>query len=81
MLTLCEDVLGIRVGGIVIVDVQSKPVRIEVEGMRVRSSDSEVTFSTWGTRFRKDGSPGKRSEHFWITVENDLEPAEKPRTS
>ena len=37
-------------------------------------SDDEVMFSVWGKRFRKDGLPGKRSEHFSVLVENDLDP-------
>jgi hypothetical protein len=28
-------------------------------------------FGVLGKRFRKDGLPGKRSEHFGIVVEND----------
>ena len=31
------------------------------------------------TRFRKDGLPGKRSEHFAIVVENDWDPFEALR--
>ena len=72
--SLCEDVLGIQVGDIVVVETRGKLARIEVEGMSVYSSSPEVTFSIWGKRFRKDGLPGKRSEQFSISVENDLEP-------
>ncbi len=56
-----------------VVEARGKLVRVEVEGMSVYSSGPEVTFSIWGTRFRKDGLPGKRTEEFWIVVENDLE--------
>ncbi len=73
----CEDAPGIRVGDIVVVEARGKLVRVEVEGMSVYSSGPEVTFSIWGTRFRKDGLPGKRTEQFWIVVENDLEPEQK----
>lgn len=74
---LCEDVLGIRVGDIVVVETRGRLARVEVEGMSVYSSGPEVTFSIWGKRFRKDGLPGKRSEQFWISVENDLESKQK----
>ena len=80
-LAFCEDVLGIRVGDIVIVDARGKPVRVEVEGMSVYSTGTEVTLNIWGTRFRKDGLPGKRTEQFWIAVENDLEPQQKALVS
>lgn len=76
-LALCEDVLGIRVGDILVVEARGKLVRVEVEGMSVYSSGPEVTFGIWGTRFRKDGLPGKRTEQFWIAVENDLESEQK----
>ena len=74
---LCEDVLVIRVGDIVVVEARRKLVRVEVEGMSVYSSGPEVTFRIWRTRFRKDGLPGKRTKQFWIVVENDLEPEQK----
>lgn len=68
---LCQDVLGMRVGDIVLVESGKNTVRIEVEGMNVYSSDERVIFGVWGTRFRKDGLPGKRSEHIGVVVEND----------
>ena len=52
-------------------------VRVQVEGRSVYSSGVEVTFSIWGIRFRKGGLSGKRTERFWIVVENDLEPQQK----
>lgn len=72
--TLCQDVLGIEVGDIVVVESGKSLVRIEVEGMSLYSSDDNVMFSVRGKRFRKDGLPGKRDEHFSIVVENDLAP-------
>jgi len=68
---LCQEVLGIEVGDIVLVESGKNTVRLQVEGMNVYSSDERVMFGVWGTRFRKDGLPGKRSEHFGIVVEND----------
>ena len=73
-ITLCQDVLGIEVGDIVIVESGGKPLRVAVEGMTVFTSEKTVNFSLWGKRFRKDGLPGKRSEYVTITVENDLDP-------
>ena len=69
--TLCQEVLGIEVGDIVVVESGKSLVRLEVEGMSVYTSDERVMFGVWGKRFRKDGLPGKRSEHFGIVVEND----------
>jgi hypothetical protein len=46
-------------------------VRVEVEGMSVYTSEDRVMFAVWGGRFRKDGLPGKRTEHFSIVLEND----------
>lgn len=69
--TLCEDVLGTKVGDIVVVESGKSLVRLEIEGMSVYPLDDRVMFSLWGKRFRKDGMPGKRSEHFAIAVEND----------
>lgn len=68
---LCQDVLGIEVGDIAVVESGKCLVRLEVEGMSVYASDERVMFGVWGKRFRKDGLPGKRSEHFGIVVEND----------
>jgi len=69
--TLCQDILGIETGDIVLVESGKSTVRLKVEGMNMYSSDERVMFGVWGTRFRKDGLPGKRSEHFAIVVEND----------
>ncbi|MFV8781890.1 hypothetical protein ACNKU7_05655 [Microbulbifer sp. SA54] len=68
---LCQDILGIRIGDIVLVESGKSTVRLQVERMSVYSSDGRVIFGVWGARFRKDGLPGKRSEHFSIVVEND----------
>ena len=73
-ISLCQDVLGIEVGDIVIVESGGKSLRVAVEGMTVFTSETTVNFSLWGKRFRKDGLPGKRSEYVTITVENDLDP-------
>ncbi|MEW8200330.1 MAG: hypothetical protein AB2777_22100, partial [Candidatus Thiodiazotropha endolucinida] len=68
---LCQDVLGIEVGDVVVVEAGKSLVRVEVEGMNVYTSEDRVMFAVWGRRFRKDGLPGKRTEHFSIVVEND----------
>lgn len=66
---LCQDVLGIQVGDIVLIDSRKSTVRLKVEGMSIHASENQVLFSILGTRFRKDGLPGKRSEYFSIAVE------------
>ena len=72
-MSLCQDVLGIEAGDIVVVKSGKSLVRLEVEGMSLYPSDVQLVFNVWGKRFRKDGLPGKRSEYFNILVENDLE--------
>jgi hypothetical protein len=68
---LCQDVLGIEVGDIVVVEAGKSLVRVEVEGMDVYTYEDHIMFTVWGRRFRKDGLPGKRTEHFSIVLEND----------
>jgi hypothetical protein len=61
MASLCQDVLGVTVGDIIVVEQRGRPVRIAVEGMSTLASDKEVTFLLWGKRFRKDGLPGNET--------------------
>ncbi len=68
---LCQDVLGIEMGDIVVVETGKSPLRIEVEGMNLYTYENHITFAVWGRRFRKDGLPGKRTEYFSIVLEND----------
>lgn len=63
--------MGIEVGDVVIFEAGKSLVRVEVEGMNVYTYEDQVTFRVWGRRFRKDGLPGKRTEHFSIIVGND----------
>jgi hypothetical protein len=58
---------------IVVVEAGKSMVRVEVEveGMNVYTYEDHVMFTVWGRRFRKDGLPGKRTEHFSIVVGND----------
>ena len=50
---LCQDVLGINVGVILVVESSKRLVRIEIEGMSVYPADDHVIFSVWGKRFSK----------------------------
>ncbi|MET0064833.1 MAG: hypothetical protein ABW076_00660 [Candidatus Thiodiazotropha sp.] len=70
-LSLCQDVLGIDIGDIVVVDSSKSTVRMTIDGMNLYPSDERILFSIWGKRFRKDGLPGKRDENFIIEVSND----------
>jgi len=45
--TQCQDVLGIEVGDIAVVESGKSLVRIEVEGMSVYASDERVMFGVW----------------------------------
>jgi len=69
--TLCQDVLGIAVEDIAMVELGKSLVRLEVEGMSAYAFDKRAMFGVWGKRVRKDGLLGKRSEYFSIVVEND----------
>ncbi|MCM8920609.1 MAG: hypothetical protein LC540_11060, partial [Candidatus Thiodiazotropha sp.] len=71
--SICQDVLGIDIGDIVIVDSNKGSVRLAVDGMSLHSSDEHILFAISGKRFRKDGLPGKRDEYFYIEVSNDQE--------
>jgi hypothetical protein len=70
-LALCQDVLGISIGDIVLVQSAGKPLRVAVKGMSVHVLKDDIAFNIWGRRFRKDGLPGKRTENFYIAVESD----------
>lgn len=61
--------LGIKIGDIVLIESGKGTVRLKVEGMNIHVYEKPVIFSIWGTRFRKDSLPGKRSEYFNIGVE------------
>lgn len=68
---LCRDVLGIEKGDIVILKSQGQMVRTRIDGASIYLYDSEMCFRIWGTRFRKDGTLGKRQDSFLLHVEND----------
>ena len=57
--------------GVVAAGTRMVRVEVEVEGMNVYTYEDHVMFTVWGRRFRKDGLPGKRTEHFSIVVGND----------
>jgi len=70
---LCRDVLGIEKGDIVVSELRGQTLRVQVDSAGVYIHDSKVVFHLSGTRFRKDGLPGKRQEYLTLQVENDLE--------
>lgn len=70
---LCRDVLGIEKGDIVVLKFQGKMVRIRIDGASFYLYDTEVCFRVVGTRFRKDGTLGKRQDSFLLQVENDIQ--------
>lgn len=69
---LCRDILRIEKGDIVFIDSQGQMLRIRVDDASVYAYESDVVFRIAGTRFRKDGTLGKRRESFILRVENDL---------
>jgi len=68
---LCRDVLGIEMGDIVIAESRGQAVRLQVEDTSAYVYESDVVFHVHGTRFRKDGTLGKRQESFTFRFEND----------
>ena len=69
---LCRDIFGIAEGDIVLMESEDKMVRIQLESTTIFNNESNVHFQLSGTRFRKDGTLGKRKEGFYIRVNNDL---------
>ncbi|ODB85285.1 hypothetical protein A3195_16940 [Candidatus Thiodiazotropha endoloripes] len=78
---LCQDVLGIEVGDIVLIETGKSYVRVEVERMDVLALERCVIFVVWGLRYRKNGLPGKRTEQFRIELENDKSLDTQPNKS
>lgn len=74
---ICRDVLGLEVGDIAVLPARGKLVRLRVEQLSVHAGRDDVMFFLAGTRFRKDGSLGKRQESFTLHLENARKIAEK----
>ncbi|BCA81006.1 hypothetical protein [Desulfuromonas sp. AOP6] len=68
---LCRDVIGIEKGDIVVLKWRGKTVRARINATSVIATEKEINFQLYGTRFRKDGTLGKRQETFTIHFENN----------
>lgn len=68
---LCREVLKIDAGDIAVVPSRDQLLRIRVDSATVCTLEGKVTFVVNGTRFRKDGTLGKREESFYINLEDD----------
>ncbi|MEX2523317.1 MAG: hypothetical protein WD750_00005 [Gammaproteobacteria bacterium] len=62
--SLCLEIMGIRLGDSVTLAEDNRNTRIRVDGanMITDEEDKEVLFLLHGSRYRKDGLPGKRED-------------------
>ncbi len=58
-----------QLGDTILTTVRGKTVRMRVNRMHVHGSESGVYFSIYGTRFRKDGTLGKRDDMVVLNVD------------
>ena len=64
---LCRAILDIALSDIVVQpDKKGQITRIQVSGTSMALSDDQASLLVEGTRFRKDGTAGKRLETIWI---------------
>ena len=60
--SICRQLLGISPGDIAVVEQRGRAVRIRVTHAYAVMDDERVSFLLYGTRYRKDGALGKRSD-------------------
>lgn len=68
---LCREILNIEIGDIAVVPSRDQLLRIRVESATVYAGEGNVSFIVTGTRFRKDGTVGKRQESFYLHLEDE----------
>ena len=68
---LVQAVLGIEAGDIVVFENGGQLLRLSVTGSTLYVTDEDVVFIVNGTRFRKDGTLGKREDILRIRFENE----------
>jgi len=68
---LCREILRIEIGDIAVVPSRDQLVRIRVESATVYAGEADVLFVVTGTRFRKDGTLGKRQDSFFLKLEDE----------
>jgi hypothetical protein len=68
--TLAGTIIGIEVGDIVTTESGGHILRLLVTGTTLYASDKHVIFIVNGTRFRKDGTLGKRHDALTLHFEN-----------
>jgi hypothetical protein len=68
---LAQAVLGIETGDIVVFENSGQLSRLSVTGITLYATDEDVVFIVNGTRFRKDGTLGKRDDALRIRFENE----------
>ena len=67
---LCKEILGVDLGDIVLVESGNKVIRVQLDDASVFMHETDVVFHITGTKYRKDGTLGKRQETFYIHVED-----------
>lgn len=68
---LARSILGVDVGGIVTTRDGDSLLRLSVAGVTLYATDGHVIFVVQGTRFRKDGTLGKRQEMLHFHFESE----------
>jgi hypothetical protein len=63
---LCCTILGIEIGDNVVYPRGGQITRLSVTRTSLMVNEEKSVFIIEGTRFRKDGTAGKRSEVIWI---------------
>jgi hypothetical protein len=63
---LCCSILGIALGDVLVQSHKGQITRIQVSRTSMNITDQRSFFIVEGTRFRKDGTAGKRTETIWI---------------
>lgn len=65
---LCCEMLGIQIGDNIVYPHRGETTRLCVTRTSIMINDERSILVIEGLRFRKDGTPGKRSEHIWIDL-------------
>lgn len=69
---LAQSILGIEIGDIVTAENGGRLLRLSVSNVMLYASERGVTFVVNGTRFRKDGSVGRRQDTLNLHFEGNV---------
>ncbi|NHA14632.1 hypothetical protein [Thioalkalivibrio sp. XN279] len=66
--SICRQLLGVSPGDIVVTEQQGRTVRIRVTHAHVVMDEDRASFLLYGTRYRRDGVLGKRTDSISIPI-------------